>query len=132
MIGGGDNGGGGTGVEPGWQGVGGKGGGGRRCRRRHFWDTHLLRLVAGFKQKQCVFVLIFVSLSVQGLVLRQDGRQVLQKGRNIFRNGPVCRRRPSSGGSRGLWVLARRRSLIVMMVVVAVIAWLGELLEKVV
>ena len=114
-----------TGVKTGWKRVGGKGG--RRCGRRHVRDAHLLGLVAGSKQRRVsIPIPIVFSVSVQGLVLCQDDRQVLQKGHDVFWNEPVCRR---SGSSRALRVLARCRSLITMVVV---ISWLGELLEKIV
>ena len=103
-------------------GVGGEGG--RHCRRWCFRDTHLG--LAGSKQLR-IPVSISISVSViKGLALRQDGRQILQKGRNVFRD-----RRVRRGG--GLRLLVRHRPVMVMFVSRgAARPWLGELLEKVV
>ena len=97
--------------------------GGRRCRRRRCRDARLSHLV-GF-ERLCVRR-VYVSVVVEGLVLCQDGRQVLQKGCDVFRNGRVRR--------RGLLrlLLMRHRPVVVMDSRGPARPWLGELLEKVV
>ena len=95
--------------------------GGRSCRRWRCRDARL-GLVAGFKQL-CVRRLS-VSVVIKGLVLRQDSRQILQKGHEVFRN-----RRVRRGGLR---LLVRHRPVVVMISRGPARPWLGELLEKVV
>ena len=97
--------------------------GGCHCRRWCFRDADL-GLAGGFKQLGAPVSVSSVSV-IQRLVLRQDGRQILQEGRDVFRNWRVRR------GGLQLFVPVRQRPMM-MTPRGGARPWLGELLEKVV